>query len=103
MRVTGRPISYVATVVGGLLTVTVPAASFARYLKQVRITGPAGSSFNLYLGSVAQAPFDTTTRGDSNFEDYGNTVMIPPGYSIIGQWSSGVGSASATFTMDRDV
>lgn len=96
------PYPVTAVILGGLLTVVLRPEPFARRIKQVRVTGPAGSSFGLYLGSLGQQPFDATPRGDSNLEDYSNPVLIPRGYAVYGQWSTGVGAATATFTMERD-
>lgn len=101
-RVAMAPFSLTAAPVGGLLTVVLRPVPYARYIKQVRITGPSGSAFSLYLGSTAAAPFDNTPRGDSNQEDYSNPVLVPPGYTVFGVWNTGAGSASATFLMDRD-
>lgn len=103
MRASMSPFALTASVVGGLLTVVLRPQPYTRYLKQVRINGPSPSTFRLYLGSVSQAPFDQTSRGDSNLEDYSNPVVIPRGYAVYGQWDTGAGSASATFVMDRDI
>jgi hypothetical protein len=81
--------SYVATVVAGKYTITANPSRITRLCTGISLTGPAGSSVQLFLNSL---PFDNTPRGDINTADYGTGKVIPKGGILKLVWSVGTGT-----------
>lgn len=91
---------YNARVVNGLLTSTLPARGYARELIRVSIQGPQGSTVSVYVGPPSASQVVTnTTRGDLNTYEAPSSspIVIPAGMELNVVWSTGSGTARATF------
>ncbi len=91
-----------ATVQNGFLTAALPPQIYDRKLVRMAIVGPSNSTVKVYQNQVSPVNLlDSTPRGDSNTADYPNPIQVPRNVSIIVVWDSAVGSASATFYLER--
>jgi hypothetical protein len=76
-----------AVATGTSAVATLPAAIKARSLYGLTVTGPSGSSINVYLGALSTGSrIDQSSRGQSNTADYSTPRPIPAGTPVLVEW-----------------